>query len=118
LLVGALLVVSIAPARAAGGPIDPAYRWNNKISYRWIPNRALTCPRWADNCTGLIVTPQKVCPSGLYVEMRIENAAGRKIDWTNDLHTGRINAGEHIKMVFGSFKPKAEWYVITIIDCF
>jgi hypothetical protein len=86
-----------------------------QVAYQWeTPTRA-ECSR-GRSCFALNVVAENGCPRGLYAEIKLLNAAGANIGWTNDTAQG-VEPNERVRLVFRTSEPGTKSAHVTEINC-
>jgi len=97
-----------------GFTLDPTDPWK-QVAYQWeTPTRA-ECRR-GRSCFALNVVAENGCPRGLYAEIKLLNAVGANIGWTNDTAQG-VEPNERVRLVFRTSEPGTKSAQITEINC-
>lgn len=89
---------------------------DTNVGYRWLKEGEFRC-EFADRCWGLMVVTRAGCPSNLYVELSIADAAGRAVGFTNDT-VGSVRAGQEARMIFDNFETGGRRASIADVSCY
>lgn len=83
------------------------------IAYKWVGG---TC-QLGDYCWHMSVITENDCPSDLYAEINILDAAGNVVDYTNDA-VPYLAAGTKAVLEFSTYNSSADKGQLTKIDCY
>lgn len=90
--------------------------YEEDIAWRWAERGEFRCS-FGDICWGIFIVARNGCPSMLYAEITILDAAGTNIGFTNDTASS-LRSGDEAKLVFEDFTPGADSARLAEISCY
>lgn len=114
----------------AGMPSEPAwippegyaleaYAGGNRsrMGTKWVTPTANECRGSGKTCFAIEVVTEKPCYRGLYASITLLGKDDTNIGWTNDTAQG-VEAGEKVRLVFGTYERGVEAARLAEINCY
>jgi hypothetical protein len=133
LVIGALAVIGQSPEKPYSAPntyVAPPAADNSwvpsglsvssddpTVAWRWMTASEVDCTYSDGSCWGIFAVPHNGCPSSLYIELSVLDAAGNAIGLTNDV-AGAVQPMQQAKLVFDTFEKGADKARIAKVSCY
>ena len=112
------VTVASTAAAAPENPFPPGYvEAEPGLGFRWASNfgTKFECPSYAESCFGAELYSVNGCPSGVYIELALVDAAGSVIGKANEITAG-LAPGDHAVVAI-STTTKAPQAKVSQINC-
>ena len=91
-------------------------QWDGTFAWKWEDASNAQCSYSSSICWNVYLVTSQDCPGGVYGEISIFDSNDVQIDYTNDT-TGRVYAGNTVKLTFDSFNQDANTAQISKLSC-